>query len=47
MVLVEEAGGRVSDWRGADWDGQSTFTIVSNGAIHGFLTDTVSDLQPV
>jgi myo-inositol-1(or 4)-monophosphatase len=47
MVLVEEAGGRVSDWRGADWDGQSTFTIVSNGAIHDFLTDTVSDLQPV
>ncbi len=46
MILVEEAGGRVSDWHGSDWDGESTFTIVSNGAIHGFLIDTVSDLQP-
>ena len=46
MVLVEEAGGRVTDWHGEDWDGESTFTIVSNGAIHDFLIDTVRDLQP-
>jgi myo-inositol-1(or 4)-monophosphatase len=46
MVLVEEAGGRVSDWHGRDWDGESTYTIVSNGAIHEFLLDTVRDLQP-
>ncbi|MBT3346128.1 MAG: inositol monophosphatase [Gemmatimonadetes bacterium] len=46
MVLVEEAGGRVSDWHGNDWDGESTFTIVSNGAMHEFLVDTVGDLQP-
>lgn len=44
-VLVEEAGGRVSDWRGREWDGESLFAVVSNGAVHDHLVATVADLQ--
>lgn len=46
MVLVEEAGGRVSDWHGARWDGESLFTVITNGAIHDYVIDTIRDLQP-
>lgn len=47
MVLVEEAGGRVSDWRGAGWDGESLYTVVSNGCVHDYIIDTIADLQEV
>lgn len=45
MVLVEEAGGRVTDWRGHPWDGESTYTLISNGHIHQYLVAAVGDLQ--
>lgn len=45
MVLVEEAGGRVTDWRGRNWDGESLYTVITNGAIHDHAIDTVRDLQ--
>ena len=45
MVLVEEAGGRVSDWRGDAWDGRSLYTVVTNGVIHDYVIDTIGDLQ--
>lgn len=45
MVLVEEAGGRVTDWRGDEWDGESLYTVITNGVVHDFVIDTVQDLQ--
>ncbi len=45
MVLVEEAGGRVTDWRGQPWDGESLYTVITNGAMHDYVVDTISDLQ--
>lgn len=47
MVLVEEAGGRVSDWRGDPWDGQSQYTVITNGAMHDYVIDKIQDLQEV
>lgn len=46
MVLVEEAGGRVTDWHGKEWDGKSLFTVITNGAVHDHVIDTIRDLQP-
>jgi len=34
VLIVEEAGGRVSDWEGKSWDHTSTTIITSNGHIH-------------
>jgi myo-inositol-1(or 4)-monophosphatase len=31
---VSEAGGRVTDWRGGDWDPWSNRLLASNGHIH-------------
>ena len=45
MVLVEEAGGRVSDWHGDAWDGESLYTVITNGVIHDYVIETVRDLQ--
>ena len=45
MVLVEEAGGRVSDWRGDGWDGESLYTVITNGAMHEYVIDMISDMQ--
>jgi myo-inositol-1(or 4)-monophosphatase len=45
MVLVEEAGGRVTDWRGAGWDGSSLYTVITNGAMHDYVIDMIGDLQ--
>lgn len=45
MVLVEEAGGRVSDWRGHPWDGEGTYTLITNGHLHGHLVELVESLQ--
>jgi len=46
IVLVEEAGGRLTDWRGRDWDGSNTFILASNGRLHNQLVERVQDLQP-
>jgi len=46
IVLVEEAGGRLTDWRGEDWDGSNTFILASNGRLHDRLVERVQDLQP-
>jgi myo-inositol-1(or 4)-monophosphatase len=46
LVLIEEAGGRMTDWRGRDWDGESLFTAFSNGHLHDYVVGTIADLQP-
>ncbi|MFO7167616.1 MAG: inositol monophosphatase family protein [Chloroflexota bacterium] len=38
-LLVLEAGGRVTDWRGGPWNPWSEHLIASNGQIHGELVE--------
>ena len=41
-LLVAEAGGRISDWRGGRWDPWSDRLIASNGLIHDELIQALS-----
>ena len=45
VVLIEEAGGSVTDWHGRSWNGKSDFILASNGILGEKLVDHVSDLQ--
>lgn len=45
IALVEEAGGRVSDWRGRPWDGHGLFLAITNGCCHDHVVETIADLQ--
>lgn len=43
--LIQEAGGRFTDWQGRDWDGSTSFILLSNGLLHDYLSDKIGDLQ--
>ena len=46
VLLVQEAGGKFTDWRGDAWDGQQAFIFASNGPLHAKLLKDIEDLQP-
>ena len=46
VVLVQEAGGKFTDWRGAAWDGQQAGIFASKGPLHAKLLKEIEDLQP-
>jgi myo-inositol-1(or 4)-monophosphatase len=46
IVLIQEAGGRLTDWRGERWNGRHSFIFASNGTIHEDILQHLSDLQP-
>jgi myo-inositol-1(or 4)-monophosphatase len=46
IVLVEEAGGRVTDWKGDHWDRDTSFILASNTSWHEELIEQIADLQP-
>jgi myo-inositol-1(or 4)-monophosphatase len=46
IVLVEEAGGKVTDWKGHHWDRRNAFILASNGFLHQELGEQIADLQP-
>jgi len=39
LLLVSEAGGRVSDWHGRPWDQDTSRLFVSNGRVHEDILD--------
>jgi myo-inositol-1(or 4)-monophosphatase len=41
-LLVAEAGGRVTDWRGGGWNPWSDRLLASNGRIHDELIDALA-----
>jgi len=43
--IVEEAGGKVTDWTGRPWDGTNSFIFASNGFLHPELLPKLADLQ--
>ena len=45
IVLVEEAGGKVSDWKGRHWDRHNAFLLASNGRLHQKVLQEIGDLQ--
>ena len=45
ILLVEEAGGAVSDWSGKKWDNSSSFIFASNGSIHNKILQNIKGLQ--
>lgn len=45
IVLIEEAGGKVTDWKGNKWDNSSSFILASNGLAHEDLLKYTRDLQ--
>lgn len=46
IVLIEEAGGRVTDWKGRHWSRSNSFILASNGSCHEELIEKIADLQP-
>jgi len=46
IVLVKEAGGIFTDWRGQEWSGDHAYILLSNGTIHNELVNQTRDLQP-
>ncbi len=47
ILLVEEAGGKVSDWRGNGLDFQSGYVFASNGFFHPHILEKIAELQAV
>jgi myo-inositol-1(or 4)-monophosphatase len=45
IVLVEEAGGKVTDWKGEHWDTHNAFILFSNGSLHQDLIESIAELQ--
>lgn len=39
ILLVREAGGRVTDWKGQSWSKENSFVLASNGKIHEQLVE--------
>lgn len=45
VLLVKEAGGKVTDFHGKEWDLKSTSIVATNGKIHGKLLPTLKKLS--
>lgn len=45
LIIVEEAGGKVTDWKGNRWNNTNSFILASNGKIHDEIVAEVKDLQ--
>ncbi len=46
VLLVQEAGGKFTDWRGDQWHGRDSFIFASNGHLHELLLKEIRNLQP-
>jgi myo-inositol-1(or 4)-monophosphatase len=46
LLIIREAGGRIMDWRGQDWQNRNAFVFASNGSIDRDILPLLSDLQP-
>jgi myo-inositol-1(or 4)-monophosphatase len=47
ILIVCEAGGKLTDWKGYPWNGSHSFVFASNGAIHKTVVPMIQDLQPI
>ena len=42
-LIVEEAGGKVTNWKGEKWNNETVSLLVTNGKIHDKLIHLVND----
>lgn len=45
VLLITEAGGKVTDWKGNDWTINSKYILATNGLIHNKIKDSIENLQ--
>lgn len=45
VLLVEEAGGKVTDWKGNKWTPDNQYVLASNGLIHQKIKESIDSLQ--
>lgn len=46
IVLIQEAGGLVTDWHGATWTSAHSYVCGSNGDIHPDIISRIAQFQP-
>lgn len=44
LVIVQEAGGKVTDWSGRPWDGSTRDIVVTNSVLHDYTIERLSGL---
>ncbi|MDO8657229.1 MAG: inositol monophosphatase [Candidatus Levybacteria bacterium] len=45
LIIVEEAGGKITDWKENEWDNSNSFILASNGKIHRELLQNLQNIQ--
>lgn len=45
ILIVEEAGGKITDWQGNEWNNSNSFICASNGLVHNEIIESAKDLQ--
>lgn len=45
ILIVEEAGGKITDWKGSLWDNSNSFICASNNLIHDQIIKEIQNLQ--
>lgn len=46
-LLVSEAGGKVTDWKGQDWNIDSKYILATNSLIHDEIKGSIENLQSI
>lgn len=46
IVLIQEAGGLVTDWHGDPWTSDHSYVCASNGDIHPDIIERIAQFQP-
>lgn len=45
ILIVKEAGGKITDWQGNEWDNSNSFICASNGLVHNEIIQSINSLQ--
>ncbi|NQT25234.1 inositol monophosphatase [candidate division KSB1 bacterium] len=45
LLIIREAGGKIMDWQGQNWQNKNDFIFASNGLVDNDILPTLSDLQ--
>lgn len=46
-LLISEAGGKVTDWKGQDWGIDSKYILATNGLVHDEIKGSIENLQTI
>lgn len=45
ILIVEEAGGKITDWQGNEWNNSNSYICASNNLFHNKIIESIKDLQ--